>query len=68
MILNMFTTISMIRLGKVQSNLMVDLDPSCEKLHDRAARIYSILKKVSYMDAWKSLEKNGWNLKRLLGK
>jgi len=66
LVLNMFTTIAMIRLGKVKSNLMVDLDATCEKLHDRAARIYSALKKVSYEEAWQVLEQNDWNLKRLL--
>lgn len=66
LVLNMFTTISMIRLGKVRSNLMIDLEPSCLKLHDRAARIYSALKKVSYQDAVKKLENNQWNLKRIL--
>jgi N-acetylmuramic acid 6-phosphate etherase len=66
LVLNMFTTISMIRLGKVRSNLMIDLDPSCEKLHDRAARIYSALKKVPYEKARQVLDKNGWNLKGLL--
>lgn len=68
LVLNMFTTIAMIRLGKVKGNLMVDLDPSCEKLHDRAARIYSALKKVSHDEAWARLEKAGWNLKKLLGR
>ena len=68
LVLNMFTTLAMIRLGKVRSNLMVDLDPTCEKLHDRAARIYSILKKASFEEAWRRLEKNGWNLKKLLGR
>ena len=66
LVLNMFSTIAMIRLGKVRSNLMVALDPSCEKLHDRAARIYSALEKVPYEEAWKRLEKNRWNLKGLL--
>jgi N-acetylmuramic acid 6-phosphate etherase len=66
LILNMLTTISMIRLGKVRSNLMIDLDPTNEKLHDRAARIYSILKKVSYFEARKRLEKRHWKLKELL--
>ncbi len=68
LVLNMFTTISMIRLGKVRGNLMVDLDPSCEKLHDRAARIYSALKEIPHDEAWKRLEEAKWNLKKLLGR
>ncbi|WP_223067098.1 N-acetylmuramic acid 6-phosphate etherase [Paenibacillus caui] len=39
MILNMLTTTSMIRIGKVYRNLMVDLNPSNEKLVFRAKRI-----------------------------
>ena len=66
LVLNMFSTIAMIHLGKVRSNLMVALDASCEKAHDRAARIYSALKKVSYEKAWQRLEKNKWNLKNAL--
>lgn len=43
LVLNMITTTSMIRIGKVYSNLMVDLIPSCDKLQDRAERILSTL-------------------------
>ncbi len=40
MVLNMITTISMIRIGKVFGNLMVDLNrDACAKLRDRAVRI-----------------------------
>ena len=40
MVLNMITTISMIQIGKVFGNLMVDLNrDACAKLRDRAIRI-----------------------------
>ncbi|CAM3620340.1 N-acetylmuramic acid 6-phosphate etherase [Marinicrinis lubricantis] len=39
LILNMLTTTAMIRMGKVYQNLMVDLNPSNEKLVYRAKRI-----------------------------
>ncbi len=40
MVLNMITTISMIQIGKVYENLMVDLNSkACAKLRDRAVRI-----------------------------
>ncbi|MDE2979838.1 MAG: N-acetylmuramic acid 6-phosphate etherase [Gemmatimonadota bacterium] len=39
MVLNTLTTAAMIRLGKVDGNLMVDLQVTCEKLRDRGARI-----------------------------
>lgn len=42
MILNMLTTTAMIRSGKVYGNLMVDLNPSNEKLVYRAKRIISL--------------------------
>ncbi len=39
MALNMLTTLTMVQLGKVYGNLMVDLNPSNIKLRDRARRI-----------------------------
>lgn len=39
MVLNMITTTTMIKLGKVYENLMVDLTPTCQKLVDRSQRI-----------------------------
>jgi len=39
LILNLITTATMVRLGKVYSNLMVDVRASNVKLRDRAARI-----------------------------
>jgi N-acetylmuramic acid 6-phosphate etherase len=39
MVLNMISTGVMLRLGKVDGNLMTHLTPSCEKLVDRARRI-----------------------------
>jgi N-acetylmuramic acid 6-phosphate etherase len=39
MILNLLSTATMVRLGKVYENLMVDLKPTNEKLRERAASI-----------------------------
>ncbi len=39
MVLNMISTCVMLRLGRVDGNLMTHLTPSCEKLVDRARRI-----------------------------
>ncbi len=39
MVLNMLTTCSMVKLGKVYGNLMVDLKASNNKLEDRARRL-----------------------------
>ncbi len=48
MILNMLTTASMIRLGKVYGNMMVDLRATSEKLLERSKRIVMLATKVSY--------------------
>jgi len=43
LVLNTITTGAMVRIGKVYSNLMVDLQVTCEKLRDRGERILSEL-------------------------
>ena len=54
MVLNMVTTISMVQIGKVYENLMVDVNASANrKLIDRGARIISA---VTGLDRQKSLE------------
>lgn len=47
MILNMLTTASMVRLGKVYGNLMVDLRPTSRKLRARAVRLVQRLGRTS---------------------
>ena len=39
LILNMITTASMIRFGRVKGNKMIDIQITNDKLEDRAARI-----------------------------
>jgi len=68
LILNMLTTISMIRLGKVVSNLMVDLKPTNEKLRDRACRIVMTLRGCSYQEARRRLEHANWDVKKVARK
>ncbi|HHW71162.1 MAG TPA: N-acetylmuramic acid 6-phosphate etherase [Clostridiales bacterium] len=53
MILNMITTASMIKLGKVYKNLMVDLKPKNKKLRERSKRIIMLATGVSYEEAEK---------------
>jgi N-acetylmuramic acid 6-phosphate etherase len=60
MILNMLTTLAMVRLGKVIGNLMVDLNPSNIKLRDRAVRIVSDLTGAPRDKAQSVLSQNGW--------
>ena len=63
MILNMITTIAMIRLGKVYDNLMVDLRCLSDKLRDRGRRILVEILGVDYDRAARLLEEAGWEVK-----
>jgi N-acetylmuramic acid 6-phosphate etherase len=51
LILNMLSTISMIQIGKVYKNLMVDVQPTNEKLVERAKRIIMLSTNVDYETA-----------------
>jgi N-acetylmuramic acid 6-phosphate etherase len=66
LVLNMLTTISMIRLGKVVSNLMVDVKPTNEKLRARACRIVATLRGCGEDEARRRLVKRRWKIKRAL--
>lgn len=66
LVLNMLTTISMIRLGKVKGNLMVDVKPTNNKLRNRACRIVAALKGCSEPEARRRLIQNRWNVKKAL--
>ena len=56
MVLNMITTVSMVKLNKTYGNLMVDLKASNEKLKDRATKIIMHLTDLEYEDAIKLLK------------
>jgi N-acetylmuramic acid 6-phosphate etherase len=63
LILNIFTTLAMVRMGKVLSNLMIDVRASNEKLRDRATRITCLLTEAGYADARRALERTNWRIK-----
>jgi N-acetylmuramic acid 6-phosphate etherase len=63
MVLNMLTTIAMIKVGKTYGNLMVDVRTGSEKLKDRARRIIGIVTGLSYEDADALLKRAKWNVK-----
>jgi N-acetylmuramic acid 6-phosphate etherase len=63
MVLNMLTTISMIKVGKTYGNLMVDVRTGSEKLKDRARRIIGVVTGLSYEEADALLKKAKWNVK-----
>lgn len=61
--LNMITTVSMVQLGKVWGNLMVDLRATNAKLIDRAVRIIVGQTNLAREDALALLEKAGGSVK-----
>jgi N-acetylmuramic acid 6-phosphate etherase len=64
LVLNLLTTISMIRLGKVVSNLMVDVKPTNEKLRARACRIVATLRGCSEAEALRRLVAARWDIRK----
>ena len=58
LILNMLTVTSMIQLGKVYQNWMVDLQPKSKKLRARALRIIQRLGNVSAREAERRLKQS----------
>jgi N-acetylmuramic acid 6-phosphate etherase len=63
LVLNMLTTIAMIKVGKTYGNLMVDVQTGSEKLKDRARRIVMIVAGVDYEAADALLKRSKWNVK-----
>ena len=63
MVLNMLTTVAMIKVGKTYGNLMVDVQTGSEKLKDRARRILGIVTGLSYDDADALLRRAKWDVK-----
>lgn len=63
MILNMISTASMVGIGKVYKNLMVDMRATNLKLAERAKRIVQMACDCSGEEAAKGLEEAGGNIK-----
>jgi N-acetylmuramic acid 6-phosphate etherase len=63
LVLNQITTLTMVRLGKVYENLMVDLKATNAKLQDRAARIVATLTGTSRDQAIGLLNSAGGEVK-----
>ena len=66
LILNMLTTVAMIKLGKVYQNLMVDLKATSQKLKERAKRIVMLVTGIDYEQAEKYLERADYQVKTAL--
>jgi len=56
LVLNMITTASMIKLGKVYENMMIDLQQNNLKLVERSKKIIMLASDVDYENATKYLE------------
>lgn len=64
MVLNMLSTLALVRVGKVFGNLMVDVNArGCAKLTDRAVRITAAATGVDRPEAAALLERAGWHVK-----
>jgi N-acetylmuramic acid 6-phosphate etherase len=63
MVLNMLTTIAMIKWGKTYGNLMVDVRTGSEKLKDRAKRILGVVTGLEPDAAEVVLKRAKWNVK-----
>jgi len=66
LILNMFSTIIMIQLGKTYKNFMVDVNATNEKLRERAIRMVRTITGVSYRKAEMALSRSGFHVKNAI--
>jgi len=63
MVLNMISTASMIKLGRVYEGLMIDMQPKSRKLRRRAALIISEIARVDKATAERALRKARGNIR-----
>ncbi|MDZ7773947.1 MAG: N-acetylmuramic acid 6-phosphate etherase [Balneolaceae bacterium] len=63
MVLNMISTGAMVRLGKIYENVMVDLQLTNRKLHERARRILMLFSNLDYEGADRAMKASGGNVK-----
>ncbi len=66
LVLNMLTTTTMIRLGKVYNNMMVDLEMTSKKLEERSRRTVVMVTGVDYDTAEKVLKDANGHVKTAL--
>jgi len=66
LVLNMLSTMAMVRLGYVYSNLMVNVKPSNEKLVDRAERIIAEAANVDRSRAAALLQQSNGNVREAI--
>lgn len=66
LVLNMITTCSMIRLGKVYENMMVDLMSTSRKLKERSRRTLMISTGIEYEEAVEALRRSRGSVKKAI--
>ncbi len=66
LVLNMLTTASMIRMGKIYGNMMVDLMMTSRKLEERSKRTVMMITGVDYNEATQVLKKANGHVKTAL--
>jgi N-acetylmuramic acid 6-phosphate etherase len=62
LVLNMLSTIAMVRLGRVRDNLMINVQATNDKLRARAVRLVQALTSCHAAEAQAALEKTGWRV------
>jgi N-acetylmuramic acid 6-phosphate etherase len=62
LVLNMLSTIAMVRLDRVRDNLMINVQATNDKLRARAVRLVAALSGAKFEAAQAALEKNGWRV------
>ena len=67
-ILNMLSTVAMIKLGNVYENMMINLRPTNDKLTKRMIRIVTEIIDVSEEEAKRLLEDANWSIRAAVQK
>lgn len=67
LVLNMLSTIAMVRLGRVRDNLMVNVQATNDKLRARAVRLVQSLTGSNAANAQIALESHGWRVTSAVG-
>jgi N-acetylmuramic acid 6-phosphate etherase len=62
LVLNMLSTIAMVRLGRVRDNLMINVQATNDKLRARAVRLVQAFAHCGDAEAQNALEKNRWRV------
>lgn len=63
-ILNMISTVAMVKCGCVYENMMINLKPTNKKLRRRMIGIVTEILGCSFDEAEKRLEESGWNIRK----